>query len=91
MNINKSKINNEMKEKMHHEALKTLCALQQYMVNLQNQKLEERQVNYYLSFRLMNDIVNILYKTLNKKEYNKYPTELLIIENNLQKIIEIIN
>ncbi len=84
MNLNKATVN---KEELHHEALKTLCALQQYMGTLHNQKPNERQINYFLSFQLMNSIVNILYKTLEKQEYTKYPTELLLIENNIQKII----
>jgi hypothetical protein len=93
MNTNSFTENNQIKDKetLHHEALKTLCALQQYMTTLHEQSQEERQINYFLSFRLMKNIVDILYKTLGKQEYSKYPTELLIIENKLEKIIEIIN
>lgn len=77
-------INNKI---LHHETLKSLCALQYYMSTLENQSEDLKKINYALSFKLMNNIVNTLYKTteINGDEFN-YPIELLMIDNNLNNI-----
>ncbi len=75
------------KKILHYEALQSLCALQYYMSTLNTQSEDLKKINYALSFKLMYDIVNTLYKTIeiSVDEIN-YPLELMIINNNLNNI-----
>ena len=85
-NINTDNIKN--KKILHHEALKSLCALQYYMSTLESQSEDIKKINYALSFKLMNNIVNTLYKTTELKgDELEYSPELAMINNNLDNII----
>jgi hypothetical protein len=82
------------KKILHHEALKSLCALQYYMSTLEKQPDDLKKINYGLSFKLMNHIVNTLFQTTENVEDKEYPPELLMIFNNLENInkkLELLN
>jgi hypothetical protein len=85
--MNNLKENTNNKKILHHEALKSLCALQYYMSTLENQSDDVKKINYGLSFKLMTNIVMTLYKTIeNPVDQLEYPPELMMIFNNLNNI-----
>lgn len=73
---------------LHSETLQTLCALQYYMSTLSDLKPEEKQRNYWLSFKTMQNIVDTLIKTVSiKNDINiEYPLDLVLIHKNLENI-----
>ena len=78
--------NTQDKNILHHETLQTLCALQYYMSTLSTQQEEEKQKNYFLSFKLMQKIFDTLIKTLDDKVIEEYPLDLILIYKNIENI-----
>ena len=74
------------KQNLHQEALRSLCALQYYLSTLENQTPENKKINYALSFKLMKNIVNTIYNSIDiNVDTLNYPEELLLIYHNLNK------
>lgn len=74
---------------LHQEALKSLCALQYYMNTLSHQPEQEKNLNYFLSFKVMQQVVNTLLQTIPvsmEKEEEVYPLDLLLINKNVENI-----